>query len=81
MAGGATVLVSDGGDVAALATADAVVTARPPAVELVNANGAGDVMAARLFYDLVKDGAMVAQDRLERALAAGAAYAAGRDAV
>ena len=81
MAGGATVLVSDGGDVAALATADAVVTARPPAVELVNANGAGDVMAARLFYDLVKDGAMAAQDRLERALAAGAAYAAGRDAV
>ena len=81
MAGGATVLVSDGGDVAALATADAVVTARPPAVELVNANGAGDVMAARLFYDLVKDGAMAAQDRLERALAAGGAYAAGRDAV
>ena len=81
MAGGATVLVSDGGDVAALATADAVVTARPPAVELVNANGAGDVMAARLFYDLVNDGVMAAQDRLERALAAGAAYAAGRDAV
>ena len=81
MAGGATVLVSDGGDVAALATADAVVTARPPAVELVNANGAGDVMAARLFYDLVSDGVMAAQDRLERALAAGAAYAAGRDAV
>ena len=81
MAGGATVLVSDGGNLAALATADSVVTASPPAVELVNANGAGDVMAARLFYDLVKDGAMAAQDRLERALAAGAAYAAGRDAV
>ena len=81
MAGAATVLVSDGGNLAALATADSVVTARPPAVELVNANGAGDVMAARLFYDLVKDGTMAAQDRLERALAAGAAYAAGRDAV
>ena len=35
----------------------------------------------RLFYDLAKDGTMAAQDRLERALAAGAAYAAGRDAV
>jgi len=78
---GAVVLVSDGADAAVLVAGGAAVTARPPAIELVNANGAGDVMAARLFYDLVGDGAMAAQDRLERALAAGAAYAAGRDAV
>jgi len=78
---GAVVLVSDGADAAVLVAGGAAVTGRPPAIELVNANGAGDVMAARLFYDLVDDGAMAAQDRLERALAAGAAYAAGRDAV
>ena len=78
--GGAAVLVSDGGGMAALATGGEVVTANPPPVELVNANGAGDVMAARLFYDLVTDGGMAPQRRLEGALAAGADFAAGRDA-
>ena len=77
---GAAVLVSDGGQLAALATGGAVVTAQPPAVALANANGAGDVMAARLFYDLVTDGVMAPQTRLQRALAAGATFAAGHDA-
>ena len=76
---GGLVLVSDGAAPAALAMGDKVVTARPPAVDLVNANGAGDVMAARLFYDLVSDAAMVPQDRIDRALAAGAAFAGGED--
>ena len=80
LCGGASVLVSDGGGLAALATGGAVVTAQPPAVALANANGAGDVMAARLFYDLVVDDVMAPQTRLERALAAGAAFAAGRNA-
>ena len=59
----------------------AVVTARPPAIELVNANGAGDVMAARLFFDLIDDVAMAPPDRIDRALAAGAAFAAGHGVV
>ena len=78
---GAAVLVSDGADAAVLVAGGAVVTARPPAIDLVNANGAGDVMAARLFFDLIDDDAMAPQDRIDRALAAGAAFAAGRDAV
>ena len=77
--GGGVVLVSDGGDMAALADADAdtVVTARPPQICLVNANGAGDVMAARLFCDLESQPDMALADRLQAALAAGADYAAG----
>jgi len=77
--GGGVVLVSDGGDMAALADAEAgkFVTARPPQIRLVNANGAGDVMAARLFYDLESQPDMALAGRLKAALAAGADYAAG----
>ena len=46
---GGHVLVSDGGDSAALATGDQLATAMPPAIQMVNANGAGDAMAAALF--------------------------------
>lgn len=74
---GGVVLVSDGGDMAALADAGMVVTAPPPQIRLVNANGAGDVMAARLFCDLESQPDMVLSDRLRAALAAGANYAAG----
>lgn len=76
---GGVVLVSDGADMAALADASsgAVVSAHPPRIRLVNANGAGDVMAARLFCDLEGQSDMALADRLLAALAAGANYAAG----
>lgn len=76
---GGVVLVSDGADMAALADAasGAVVTARPPRIHLVNANGAGDVMAARLFCDLEGQPDMALSDRLLAALSSGADYAAG----
>ena len=76
------VLVSNGGDEAALASDKEVVTMPPPRIRLVNANGAGDVMAARLFFDLVMDPDMGLPDsnlsaRLDAALTAGATWAAG----
>lgn len=79
---GGVVLVSNGGDEAALASDERVVAMAPPRIRLVNANGAGDVMAARLFYDLVMDPDMGPPNRklrarLEAALAAGATWAAG----
>ena len=74
---GGIVLVSDGGERAALASRDRVVTARPPQIRLVNANGAGDVMAAQLFCDRESRPDMALSDRLAAALAAGADYAAG----
>lgn len=77
---GGSVLVSDGADMAALALGEAVVTAPPPRVRLVNANGAGDVMAARLFSDLTRQLDMTLAARLEAALAAGATHAAGANA-
>ena len=76
---GGVVLVSDGADMAALADRQMVVTARPPRIDLVNANGAGDVMAARLFYDLARQPGTTPTDLLQAALAAGAAYAAATD--
>jgi sugar/nucleoside kinase (ribokinase family) len=57
-----------------------LVTAPPPQISLVNANGAGDVMAARLFYDLVRQPGCALTDRLQAALVAGAAYAAAPEA-
>lgn len=74
------VLVSDGGDLAALATAGRVVTAMPPAIRVANANGAGDAMAAMLFSSLLRhhpvgkdsDAAAI----LAAALTAGARFAA-----
>jgi len=70
------VLVSDGAELAALASGGTVVTSQPPRVQLVNANGAGDVMAARLFFDLACHPDMAPAARLQAALAAGADYAA-----
>jgi len=77
MRGNGLVLVSDGADMAALASGGDVVTARPPRIRLMNANGAGDVMAARLFFDLETRPDMALATRLDAALAAGAGYAAG----
>ncbi|NBR03404.1 MAG: hypothetical protein EBT94_09805 [Alphaproteobacteria bacterium] len=75
--GNGIVLVSDGADMAALASGGEVVTACPPRIRLVNANGAGDVMAARLFFDLEDRTDMALARRLDAALAAGADHAAG----
>ena len=77
---GGAVLVSDGGNQAALARGDDCVTASPPPLDLVRANGAGDAMAAALFWGLAvtPDAGLAAH--LEAALAAGADFAAGRQA-
>ena len=75
---GGAVLVSDGADEAALAKGDDCATAIPPPVELVRANGAGDAMAAALFWGLAADPAAGPAAQLEDALAAGADFAAGR---
>ena len=77
---GGAVLVSDGGNQAALARGDDCVTASPPPLDLVRANGAGDAMAAALFWGLAAtpDAGLAAQ--LEAALGAGADFAAGRQA-
>jgi pseudouridine kinase len=77
LADGGVVLVSDGAAAAALATGAQVAVAIPPEVQVVNANGAGDAMAASLFWGLVTDPGLTLAARLQRALAAGAAYAAG----
>ena len=73
------VLVSDGGDPAALATGDRLATAMPPAVQMVNANGAGDAMAAALFSAMLASGPVHHAEKdtsklLETALAAGARH-------
>ena len=77
---GGAVLVSDGGNQAALARGDDCVTASPPPLDLVRANGAGDAMAAALFWGLAatRDAGLAAH--LEAALEAGAVFAAGRQA-
>ena len=77
---GGAVLVSDGGNQAALARGDDCVTALPPPLDLVRANGAGDAMAAALFWGLAvtPDAGLAAH--LEAALEAGADFAAGRQA-
>ena len=77
---GGAVLVSDGGNQAALATGDDCVKASPPPLDLVRANGAGDAMAAALFWGLAvtPDAGLAAH--LEAALEAGADFAAGRQA-
>ena len=76
---GGHVLVSDGGDAAALATGEQLVTAIPPAIQMVNANGAGDAMAAALFSAMLASrpagcDANDAGTLLETALAAGARH-------
>ena len=69
------VLVSDGGSMAALATGDAVVTALPPPVRVISANGAGDAMAAALFSAVLEAGPVFdLDDMLRRAVAAGANF-------
>ena len=75
---GGLVLVSDGAGEAALASASASAVARPPPVELANANGAGDAMAAALFWGLVAAPDAGLAGRLDQALSAGAAFAAGQ---
>ena len=70
------VLVSDGGSMAALATGDAVVTALPPSVRVISANGAGDAMAAALFSAVLEAGPVFdLDDMLRGAVAAGADFA------
>ena len=81
----AYVLISDGVAEAALAqNGQDVVTALPPPGDLVNANGAGDAMAASLFSQLLECSTAGGSDRrfderatamLDVALAAGAAFA------
>ena len=77
LADGGVVLVSDGGSPAALASRTEAVTLEPPQPRVVNANGAGDAMAASLFSGLVTDPGMALTTRLRTALAAGAEFAAG----
>ena len=74
---GGYVLVSDGPGEAALATGGDCVTASPPPVRLVNANGAGDAMAAALFWGLADVAGTGLATRLDHALLAGADFAAG----
>ena len=77
---GGAVLVSDGGNQAALARGDDCVTASPPPLDLVRANGAGDAMAAALFWGLAATPDAGLAAHLEAALEAGADFAAGRQA-
>ena len=77
---GGAVLVSDGGNQAALARGDDCVTASPPLLDLVRANGAGDAMAAALFWGLAATPDAGLATHLEAALEAGADFAAGRQA-
>ena len=77
---GGAVLVSDGGNQAALARGDDCVTAPPPPLDLVRANGAGDAMAAALFWALAATPDAGLAAHLEAALEAGADFAAGRQA-
>ena len=77
---GGAVLVSDGGNQAALARGDDCVTASPPPLDLVRANGAGDAMAAALFWGLAATPDAGLAPHLEAALEAGADFAAGRQA-
>ena len=77
---GGCVLVSDGGDDAALASGGECVVARPPSIRLANANGAGDAMAAALFWGLVAQPENGLAARLDYALLSGAQSAAGASA-
>ena len=77
---GGAVLVSEGGNQAALARGDDCVTASPPPLDLVRANGAGDAMAAALFWGLAATPDAGLAAHLEAALEAGADFAAGRQA-
>ena len=77
---GGAVLVSDGGSQAALARGDDCVMALPPPLDLVRANGAGDAMAAALFWGLAATPDAGLAAHLEAALEAGADFAAGRRA-
>ena len=83
----ASILVSDGADLAALACDGEIVVCQPPEIELINANGAGDAMAAAFFRacldtpeakDDTPTGRRELADMLDLALAAGAAHAAAR---
>jgi sugar/nucleoside kinase (ribokinase family) len=82
---GSRALVSDGAGLAALACGDEIVVRHPPEIELANANGAGDAMAAAFFLacldrpevsDYTPAGSRELEDLLELALVAGAVHAA-----
>jgi pseudouridine kinase len=79
--GGGCALVSDGEGVAALVSGDFLVTKAPPKIQLANANGAGDVMAAAFFQQRLDRGNWATdteaglEDLLITALAAGANFA------
>ena len=71
------------GDSAALATGDQLATAMPPAIQMVNANGAGDAMAAALFSAMLASRHVRPNEKdtgklLETALAAGARHSETR---
>lgn len=73
--GAARVLVTNGGQAAALATADGIVTETPPQVLVTRVTGAGDTfMAAHIAADARGD---APQDALASALTAAAAYVSG----
>lgn len=71
------VLVSDGGARAALANRTELAVLTPPLLKMANANGAGDAMAASLFWHLMTDPGLALSTRLQTALEAGADFAAG----
>lgn len=77
--GNGHVLVSDGGKVAVLAHDQGTVTQMPPKIDMVNANGAGDAMAAA-FVQLLLSGPKTDEAGLRMllsgALEAGARFAA-----
>lgn len=74
--GAARVLVTDGGDIAAEAKGDDIISARPPQVSVARVTGAGDTfMAAHIAAEL--DGAS-RDDALRSALAAAATYVSGQ---
>lgn len=73
--GAARVLVTDGGNTAAMGTADGVLTATPPEVLVTRVTGAGDTfMAAHIAAERAGKNA---QDALTAALVAAATYVSG----
>ncbi|MGB1236176.1 MAG: PfkB family carbohydrate kinase, partial [Planktomarina sp.] len=74
--GASRVLVTDGGGLAAEATADSIVTATPPQVMVTRVTGAGDTfMAAHIVSELRGDDHQTA---LETALRTAANYVSGK---
>ncbi|WP_147124953.1 PfkB family carbohydrate kinase [Shimia ponticola] len=73
--GAARVLVTDGGNTAAMGTAEGILTATPPEVLVTRVTGAGDTfMAAHIAAERAGENA---QDALAAALVAAATYVSG----